>query len=80
MPNYPNPVFGSAGPAGAAVKITSGEAFPACRGLWVGTAGTATITDSQGNTLTDFPLKEGPCPLQCKLVTLGTAADVWALY
>jgi hypothetical protein len=52
-----------------------------CRGLLVGTAGTANIQDAQGNTRTNVPLQQGYNPLSCKQVrTGGTAADIWALY
>lgn len=62
------------------VKITSGVAFESCSMLWVGTAGTATITCADGRVMTDFPLLQGPNEIQCTLVTLGTAANVWAMY
>lgn len=68
------------GPSAHLVKITTNEAFDKCRALWVGTAGTATITTNTGAILTNFPLKEGPNPISCRLVALGTAADVWAMY
>lgn len=64
----------------AGQKISSGVAFAPCRTLWVGTAGTATITDLMGNILTDFPLFQGENPIGSGLMTLTTAADVWALY
>lgn len=62
------------------VKITTNVDFTPCRILWVGTAGTATLTTSVGTVMTDFPLKEGPNPIGCKKVVFGTASDVWALY
>lgn len=71
-------------PARAAVKVTPGASdLPdgVCRSLWAGTAGTATLIDACGNTCTDFPLIAGPNPISVRRVTsLGTAADVWALY
>lgn len=52
-----------------------------CRYIWAGTAGTATMTDAGGNTLTNFPLVLGLNHIQIKRVTsLGTAANLWALY
>jgi hypothetical protein len=62
-----------------AVKITTGVAFPLCRALHVGTAGTATLVQP-GGTATDFPLQAGVNYVACTTVTLGTAADVWAMY
>ena len=71
-------------PSGNLVKLTAGAsdiATGVTRSLWVGTAGTATFIDAMGNTCTDFPLKEGSNPFQIKrLSSLGTAADVWAVY
>jgi len=52
-----------------------------CRGLLVGTAGTANLMDAMGNTRTNVPLQQGYNPLACKQVrTGGTASDIWALY
>lgn len=69
-------------PSGKVVKLTAAEAdITVPRALWVGTGGTATMTDAEGNVLTDFPLKEGLVPIRIKrLSTLTTAADVWGLY
>lgn len=59
----------------------SATAFPPCRGLLVGTAGTATVRTARGSTCADIPLQAGYNPLQIdKLTALGTAANVWALY
>jgi len=59
----------------------SANTFPVCRGLNVGTGGTATIMDADGNTITDYILSAGYNPVQIqKLTALGTAANVWALY
>lgn len=50
------------------------------RALWVGTAGTANITDAEGNDLADFPLKAGLNPIVVtKVRTGGTADDIWLL-
>ncbi|KRQ99259.1 hypothetical protein [Bradyrhizobium valentinum] len=67
-------------PAGKYVKITSAQAFAECRALLVGTAGTATIVDADGDTATDYPLQQGYNPIRATKVTLGTANNVWALY
>jgi hypothetical protein len=59
----------------------SADAFPTCRALLVGTGGTATVRDADGNTCADIPLQVGYNPIQIdKLTALGTAANVWALY
>ena len=73
---------GMAGPASKIVQVTSGVDLPdgACRALCVGTPGTATLVDRDGNTATNFPLQQGYNPLRVSKVTFGTAADVWALY
>ena len=52
-----------------------------CRGLLVGTAGTANLMDGDGNIQTDVPLQAGYNPLQVRQVrTGGTADNIWALY
>lgn len=52
-----------------------------CRALQVGTAGTATFIDADGNTCTNYPLTAGYNPIQIQQITsLGTASDVWALW
>lgn len=52
-----------------------------CRGLLVGTAGTANLQDAEGNTHSNVPLQTGYNPLACKQVrTGGTAGNIWALY
>lgn len=59
----------------------SASVIPTTRGLLVGTAGTATVTDADGNSVANIPLQAGYNPLQIqKLTALGTASDVWALY
>lgn len=71
-------------PSGKLIKLTAGASditTGITRSLWVGTAGTATFIDADGNTCTDFPLKAGSNPFQIKrLTSLGTASDVWAVY
>lgn len=62
-------------------KATSNLPNGQCRALWVGTAGTANLVDLSGETLTDFPLKEGLNPISVvRVSTGGTASDIWALY
>ena len=74
--------FGQFGPSGNLVKLSaSASTIATTRSLWVGTAGTATMLDVSGNTLTDFPLLAGVNPIRItKLTALGTASDVWAMY
>ena len=71
-------------PAKVIIKLTSGVDFGATlgptRGICVGTAGTATLVDAEGNVPVDFPLKEGDHPYRITKITLGTAADVWGLW
>lgn len=79
-------------PAGAVVPVTKSDTVDIvpppnggyelpCRALWVGTAGTATIIDGTGATRTDVPLIVGPNPFQVRRVlTGGTASDIWALF
>lgn len=73
-----------AGPAKSYVSVTKADAdLPngVCRGLLVGTAGTANLMDQEGNTRTSVPLQAGYNPLICLQVrTGGTASDIWALY
>ena len=52
-----------------------------CRGLWVGTAGTAKLKTAAGAVRDNVPLIQGMNPIQCSQVMLGgTAADIWAIY
>lgn len=66
------------------VPVTKADAALAdgnCRGLWVGTAGTANLMDLGGNIRANVPLLVGENPFQCRQVrTGGTASDIWALY
>lgn len=57
----------------------SATLIPTTRGLLVGTGGTATIIDADGNTCVDVPLQTGWNPVQIQALTaLGTAANIWA--
>lgn len=52
-----------------------------CRGLLVGTGGTANLMDGEGNVHANVPLQQGYNPIQVAQVrTGGTASDIWALY
>lgn len=64
------------------VALSAGAtAFPATRALNVQTAGTADITDADGNAVAGYYLQAGYNPIQItKLTALGTASGVWALY
>lgn len=70
------------GLAGKIVALSaSATAFSRTFGLLVGTAGTANITDSDGNDVDNVPLQAGYNPLSItKLRVLGTADQVFALY
>lgn len=74
----------SSGPAGKLVLVTKADAnLPdgLCRGLLVGTAGTANLVDSSGGTAANVPLQAGYNPLSVLQVkTGGTADNIWALY
>jgi hypothetical protein len=51
------------------------------RGLLCNTAGTANLTDAEGNLCANFPLQQGYNPIQVMQVrTGGTADEIWALY
>lgn len=82
-------IVGDAGDASTApsdnyVPVTKANAdLPdgTCRGLLVGTAGTANLTTPAGVERANVPLQQGYNPLVCKQVrTGGTASDIWALY
>jgi hypothetical protein len=70
--------------AGYWVAVTKADAdLPngKCRGLLVGTAGTANLADADINITTAVPLQAGYNPLVVRQVrTGGTASDIWALY
>jgi len=74
----------SSAPAREVIPVTKADAdLPdgQCRGLLVGTAGTANIKDGGGTTRADVPLQQGYNPIRCIQVrTGGTADDIWALY
>jgi hypothetical protein len=71
-------------PAYTYVPVTKADSDLAdgkCRGLLVGTAGTANLQDGDANNSANVPLQQGYNPLVCKQVrTGGTADNIWALY
>jgi hypothetical protein len=71
-------------PARTFVPVTKADANLAgdtCRGLLVGTAGTANLMQQDGTIRTNVPLQVGYNPLSVLQVRLGgTASDIWALY
>lgn len=66
------------------VPVTKADADLAdgpCRGLLVGTAGTANLMELDGTVRTAVPLQAGYNPLVAKQVRIGGTADnIWALY
>lgn len=65
---------------GIAYNQTNGGDVRACRGLLVGTAGTANIVTAKGNLRSSVPLQVGWNPLRCiQIKTGGTASDIWAV-
>ena len=82
---FKNIAPGAAGPAIAIKLVTRSDTVDlpdgACRALLVGTAGTATLIDADGNTSVNVPLQPGFNPLSVTRVkTGGTADNIWALY
>jgi hypothetical protein len=76
---------GATGPAVAVKPVTKSDTIDladgACRALLVGTAGSATLIDADGNTSANVPLQQGYNPISVTRVkTGGTADNIWALY
>lgn len=75
---------GPSDPADKYVPVTKADGeLPGglCRGLLVGTAGTANLMERDGTVRTGLPLQQGYNPLVVRQVrTGGTATDIWALY
>jgi hypothetical protein len=71
-------------PAELFVPVTKADSDLAnglCRGLLVGTAGTANLMQLNGSIQANVPLQQGYNPLAVKQVrTGGTADNIWALY
>lgn len=64
-----------------AVKADGDLALGACRGLCVGTAGTANLKSADGDDAPNFPLQVGYNPVSVIQVKIGgTADDIWLLY
>lgn len=86
MPNRTDFQFGdaSSAPADAYVPVTKADTdLPTgtCRGLLVGTAGTANLQEQDGTNRANVPLQQGYNPIVVKQVrTGGTADNIWALY
>lgn len=74
----------SAAPADQFVPVTKANvdlSGGACRGLLVGTAGTANLMQIDGEIRTNVPLQVGYNPLAVLQVRTGGGADnIWALY
>lgn len=72
-----------AGPATRVVKLVKGAAIPdgACRGLFVGTAGTGNFTTLSGAVCANFPLQAGRNEVCISALAVGgTADDIWAYW
>jgi hypothetical protein len=84
MPSYSGIPDLGIGPARRFVPVTKADSdLPngVCRGLLVGTAGTANLVEFDGTVRTAVPLQAGFNPLSVLQVrTGGTASDIWALY
>lgn len=73
--------LGSARRYAPVVKANTDLPDGPCRGLLVGTAGTANLTELGGTQRDNVPLAAGYHPLIARQVRLGgTAADIWAIY
>jgi hypothetical protein len=82
---YRNIAPGATGPALAIKPVTKSDtadfADGACRALLVGTGGSASLIDAEGNTVANVPLQAGYNPISVTRVkTGGTADNIWALY
>ena len=78
---FPGGATNAASARGMIAVTKSDSTVLNCRGLLVGTAGTANITMLDGNVCTDVPLQAGYNPIAVRHVnTGGTATDIWALY
>lgn len=76
---------GLIGPAAQILPVTKSDTndLPngTCRALLVGTPGTANLVDASGNVANSVPLQPGFNPIGVRrLMTGGTADNVWALY
>lgn len=80
MPFLGGRAFSDTAAANGAAAVSTNVAFPACRGLFVGTAGTADLTFNDGSFVAAFPLQAGYNPLSITKAVFGTAAGLIALY
>lgn len=75
---------GVSGPATDVVLVAKADAdLPegVCRGLLVGTPGTANLVTAKGMTRNNVPLQQGINPIRvARVLPGGTASDIWALY
>lgn len=78
--------LGDTGSALCIVPVTPSDTDPLpsgiCRGLLVGTAGSADLIDGSGALRSGVPLQQGYNPLSVRRIndTNLTADDIWALY
>jgi len=86
MPNpFRNHNGGLAAPASRLVPVTPDDEADlpdgVCRALLAGAAGTANIIDASGAERTGVPLQQGYNPIGVqRVLTGGSASDLWALY
>lgn len=72
------PVYVPVTKSGTELTLADGRE---CYALFVGTAGTANLTQPDGTDRADFPLQAGVNPVSVlKVRTGGTASDIWAMY
>lgn len=76
---------GLIGPAAQILPVTKSDTLDlpmgVCRALLVGTAGTANLIDASGSTVANVPLQQGYNPIGVqRVLTGGTADNIWALY
>ncbi len=76
---------GLIGPAAQLFPVTKSDTADlpngVCRAVLVGTAGSANLMDASGNLASGVPLQQGYNPIGVRrLMTGGTADNVWAIY
>ena len=87
MPSNPfsSQSTGLIGPAAQILPVAKSDTINlpngVCRALLVGTPGTANLVDATGNAVTNLPLQPGYNPIGVsRVMTGGTADNIWALY
>jgi hypothetical protein len=60
--------------------VSSGVAFPTCRGIFSSSGGTVTLTFEDGSTALLTLLASQVYPFKCKSAAFGTITDLSALY